>query len=450
MSPLAPYRRLFALAGPSYVLVAFLGRLPLAMSQMGTLLLVSTATGSYGSGGAAAGALAVANAVGAPGAAAAADRLGQRVVVLVQSVLGSAGLVALVAAAGSGTPADGGAGTGAGVGVPALPLIVLAAATGLVLPQVGPLARVRWRPIIGGAAEGRRLRDAAFSYEGAADEASFVLGPALVGVAAATVSPAGALVTAAALLVVFGSAFALHRTARLVRAAHADGDGGRLLSSALLVLIGAQTCIGALFGATQTGTTVLATEHGQPGVAGLVHAALGVGSVLAGLGTAFVPERIGHARRWLVAAGALVVLAVPLLAVGTIPMLVVVVSLLGLAVAPYMIAVFTLGERIVPAARTGTALTLLAAATGLGYAVGSSVAGRLGDTHGWTASFAVTVVATVAAVVLAATQQRRVERAVVRGDAAEAAAENPLRTSEEVAAIATTSSDAAGGAALGE
>src|SRR5829696_2389929 len=64
VSPIASYRRLFSLAGPLYVVVAFVGRLPLAMAQMGTLLLVAGTTGSYGTGGAAAGALAVANAVG--------------------------------------------------------------------------------------------------------------------------------------------------------------------------------------------------------------------------------------------------------------------------------------------------------------------------------------------------------------------------------------------------
>ena len=41
MSPLASYRRLFSLAGPLYVAIAFIGRLPLAMAQMGTLLLVA-------------------------------------------------------------------------------------------------------------------------------------------------------------------------------------------------------------------------------------------------------------------------------------------------------------------------------------------------------------------------------------------------------------------------
>ena len=103
MSPLASYKRLFDLAGAGYVLVAFLGRLPLAMSQLGALLLVSTATGSYGLGGLAAGALAVANALGAPVAGALADRVGQRPVVLVQSLLGATGLVALVAQVGGST-----------------------------------------------------------------------------------------------------------------------------------------------------------------------------------------------------------------------------------------------------------------------------------------------------------------------------------------------------------
>lgn len=82
--PFASYRQLLHLAGPTYVLVAFLGRLPPAMSQLGTLLLVWSAAGSCGRGGLAAGALAVADALGAPVAGALADRVGQRPVVLVQ------------------------------------------------------------------------------------------------------------------------------------------------------------------------------------------------------------------------------------------------------------------------------------------------------------------------------------------------------------------------------
>ncbi|MCH1865337.1 MFS transporter [Nocardioides sp. CFH 31398] len=409
MSPLRSYGRLVRLAGPAYVVVAFLGRLPLAMSQLGTLLLVAGATDSYGLGGLAAGSLAVANAVGAPVAGAVADRSGQRPVVLLQSLAGAVALVALVLA----TRAD---------ADPAA-LVGLAALAGLVLPQVGPLARVRWRPVTAGTgADQRRLVDAAFSYEGAADEASFVLGPALVGAVAVAVSPGGSLVVAAGLLAVFGTAFALHRTASLTGGASRGATGGRLVTGVFLTLMAAQALIGTVFGSVQTGATALATAAGQPGAAGMIHATLGVGSVFAGLATAYLPEHVGHDRRVRWAAAGLLVLSLPLLLVSSVPTGVAAVALLGLAVAPYMIAVFSLGERIVPPARVGAAMTLLAAATGVGYAAGSGTAGRLADLApvgaGHTAAFTVTVTATTLALTLAVACRRRWARALAPAPAA--------------------------------
>jgi len=394
VSPVAAYRRLFALAGLPYVVTAFLGRLPLAMSQLGALLLVSSTTGSYAAGGLAAGALAVANAVSAPLSGALADRFGQRPVVLLQALAGGAGLVVLVALSGTGAPTR--------------TLIVAAAATGAFLPQIGPLARVRWRPIT--ARTGVRqpqLVAAAFSYEGAADEASFVLGPALLGAFVVVAAPGAGLLLAAGLLVVFGCAFALHPSAGLTHAARPTSSSrARLWTGALVVLLVAQLLIGIVFGSVQTGTTVLATATGKAGLAGLVHALLGVGSVAAGLSLAAAPERITHATRVLVSAAALLVLGLPLLVVDSLGSLVGVVLVLGFAVAPYMITNFTLAERAAPPTRVGAAMTLLAAATGLGYAVGSGLAGRLADLHGHGGAFAVTVSAAASAVVLAALARR--------------------------------------------
>ncbi len=390
MSPITAYRSLFALTGPLYVVTAFLGRLPLAMSQMGAMLLVSASTGSYAAGGLTAGALAVANAVGSPLAGALADRVGQRPVVLVQSVVGGAGLAALVLLAHLDA---------------ATPLLVgAAAATGVFLPQIGPLARVRWRPITAGSGSRQaRLVDTAFSYEGAADEASFVLGPALLGLLVVLAAPGVGLLVAAALLVVFGCAFALHPTARLAHAARRVGHpAGRLWTLPFVVLLFAQLLIGSVFGSVQTGTTVLATAAGQAGVAGLVHSLLGVGSVVAGVALAALPARVGLPLRLLVSAAGLFLLALPLLWVGSLGSLVVVVLLLGFTVAPYMITTFTVGERIAPTARVGAAMTLLAAGTGLGYAVGSALAGRLADLHGHTGAFSVTTAVTAVALVVAA------------------------------------------------
>nr|WP_253945481.1 MFS transporter [Nocardioides sp. zg-DK7169] len=411
------------MTGWFYVVVAFLGRLPMSMSQIGTLLLVATSTGSYGTGGAAAGGLAVANAIGSPLAGGLADRIGQRPVVLVQSVLGAAGLGALVALT------DAGAADGV--------LIASAALAGFFMPQVGPLARVRWRPITQEAGSGQgRLMSAAFSYEGAADEAAFVLGPALVGGLVALASPGGALVSASVLLLVFGSAFAIHPTARLTgRAVQGAAEvGGRLFTPLLGGLLLAQLFVGMLFGSVQTGTTALADQAGHPEVAGLVHALLGVGSVLAGLATVALPERFGLERRVLAFAAALVVLSTPLLGVDSIGALIAVVLLLGFAVAPYMISVFTLGERLVPMSRVGMAMTLLGGATGVGYALGSGAAGRAADAEGYGAAFVVTVAATVGAVLLALLGQRPVRRAL---DAASRASDATAEAAVSSAAAAS-------------
>lgn len=389
MSPIASYRRLFAVAGPAYVVTAFLARLPLAMSQMGALLLVSHTTGSYAAGGLAAGTLAVVSAVASPLAAAVADRVGQRPVLLVQSVASGLALLALVALAATGRPAA--------------VLVTASGVAGAFLPQVGPMARVRWRPLTAGqGAHQPRLVSTAFSYEGAADEASFVLGPALLGVLVSVAAPGAGLVLAAALLLVFGTAFALHDSARLTHAVRSvAGARTRLWTLPLGLLLLAQLLIGTVFGSVQTGTAVLATSAGHPGSAGLVHALLGVGSVAAGVALAAVPERVALTARLLVAATGLLVLSLPLLLVGSLGSLVAVVLLLGFVVAPYMITTFTLGERVAPPTRVGSVMTLLAASTGLGYAVGSGVAGRLADDSGHGAAFAVAVGATGTALLVA-------------------------------------------------
>ncbi|WP_299275212.1 MFS transporter [uncultured Georgenia sp.] len=388
MSVLSSYRRLFALTGPLYVVVAFVARLPMAMSQMGILLLVAEVSGSYGGGGAAAGAFAVVNALASPLAGALTDRIGQRPVLLVQSVGGALALLALVVLSGQ--------------DVPWQLLAVVSGVAGVFVPQVGTLARVRWRELTrakGG--QGFKLLSTAFSYEGAADEASFVLGPAIVGTTAAVVSPAGALLLAAGGLAVFATWFALHPTVALVRGHRGvrDGAGGRV-GPLLLGLAAGQLLVGAIFGSVQAGTTALATVAGEPGLAGLLHAVLGIGSVVAGLAIVVLPERFRLADRLPVFAGGLAVLTVPLLAVHSLGTLAAVLLVLGLAVAPYMITIFSACERVVDPSRLGAAMMVLAAATSLGYALGSSTAGRLADVGSYPFAYRVTIAAGTAALLL--------------------------------------------------
>lgn len=425
MSPLNSYRSLFGLTGPTYVLVAFIGRLPIAMSQLGVLLLIAGTTGSYAAGGASAGALATANALGAPLWGARADRLGQRRVVLFQSLAGSAALAGVLVAAHSGLAWGWAAGA--------------SAVAGLLMPQIGSLARVRWRPIAAGSGDEHHLVDTAFSYEGAADEASFVLGPALIGLAVAVADPTIALAAAVVMLAVFGTWFGLHETASITHAATSGTSrAGRLLTPALAVLGVTQLVIGMVFGSVQTGTAALSTSAGQPGLAGLFHALLGVGSVAAGLAMAALPASFGLPDRLRAFTAALVVLAAPLLLVDSLAALAPVLLVLGLSIAPSMITTFTLAERITPPSRTGAAMTALAAATGIGYAVGAAIAGRLADWGGHGPAFAVTVaagglVAAVTWTLRGVLRSAEVLPAPPRGPLPEAG--SSTRTGEEPAAV---------------
>lgn len=402
------YQRLFALTGPLYIIVAFIGRLPLAMSQIAALLAVQGATGSYTAGGVTAGALAVSNAVGAPVAGALTDRIGQRPVLLVQSIMGTLGLAALAWLTAVQE-----------TGAAWWHLPVVAAVAGVFTPQVGTMARVRWRPISKDRnSEDPKVIDAAFSYEGAADEASFVLGPASVGVIAAVLNPVAALWIAAGLLGAFGTWFAVHQTVRLVGRAPASTEAiGRVLTPALALLAACQLSVGMVFGSVQTGTSVLANQAGEPGLTGLLHGLLGAGSVIAGLAVVAIPEAYAYERRLRLFTAALVVLAVPLLFVSSIGTLSLALLAFGFAIAPSMITTFTLAERTTPVRRLGAAMTLLAATTGGGYAIGAALAGRLADLAGHQPAFAVSVGATVLAFLLALAGARTLRSAMARAQA---------------------------------
>lgn len=203
------YRTLFSLPGGTFVAVSALARLPLAMSQLGTLLLVSSpqVSGRLGPGGLAAGVVALAIAIGSPFFGALTDRHGQRVVLLAQSLVGGTALIAegLAAVMGAAWPV----------------VAVMGGLAGFFLPQIGTMARVRWRAM--GAANPTMeagILETSFAWEGAIDEASFALGPAAVGALAVLAGPVPGLIVAGAMLVVLGSWFALDPTSKLLSLIH--------------------------------------------------------------------------------------------------------------------------------------------------------------------------------------------------------------------------------------
>ncbi|MFD1213161.1 MFS transporter [Arthrobacter sp. GCM10027362] len=390
------YRRLPEIAGRSFQPVGFLARLPLAMLTVGALTLVTTASGSYALGGMAAGAVGIGAAAGAPGQGYLADRKGQRRVLLVAAAahsLAIAGLLAVVRFV------PGFAGSGAGV--------VLAAALlmGLTCPQVGPLARVRWMAMTDGHPQ---VRDTALSYESTADELTFVLGPALVGLLAALVAPWLAFAVAAVLTLTMVSAFALHPTHRTVgpaagRAHSGPPRPGRLRLAALvpaaLPVLG-MAAMGAFFGATQNGLSAFGGSFDAAESAGLLYALLGLSSAATALSVAFWPDRFAHTWRWILSAAALLAFTLLLLLPQSPAPMVAALLAAGLPVGPAMVTIYSLGAMLAPAHRLGTVMSMLASGVVLGSALGAALAGGAAQAHGHAGAFLVAAGAAAAMLLL--------------------------------------------------
>ncbi|GIG03410.1 MFS transporter [Catellatospora coxensis] len=410
----ASYRDLVRITGPWFLVLSFLARLPAAMGPLGVITLVVAATGSYGTAGLATAAFGIGAALGGPVTGTLADRFGQRAVGIATAIVDAAAYAALVLAV-----------TG-GLSAAVLPLAALA---GFAMPQVGPLVRVRWAVLLGDRGQQRRL-PTAMAYEGAADEASFLAGPALVGILALSGWAGAPLLVGSVLTVLAAVPFALHRTVPpVLRAPRADApagpaaaeDAGRMPFSRVAVLVAAMSVIGIVFGATQTGVTAFADSIGSAGSAGLIYAVLGVGSAVAGLAVAWLPESLGPVSRYVWSAAALVGgSATLLLAHSTLSALGTVV-VLGVTAAPYLISGYALAGRLCPPRRAGMVMTLLASGVVAGVSLGAAAAGRLADAYGYRGAFTVPLAAAVLGLALAALVAPGLRRAVHAADRADAA-----------------------------
>jgi MFS family permease len=375
MTSAADDRSLIAHTGFSYFPIAFLARLPFAMMVVGVLTFVVDARGSVALGGLTSAAVGVGTVLTGPLIGGAVDRFGQRRV-LVPVGLGNAALLGafpLVAAS------------------PASDAVLLGTALliGATAPQAAAMSRSRLLAIIRGRmSPTRALRTfgRTMSYESAADETAFVIGPVVVGILASFLAPWAPLAGAAALSFVFVTAFALHPTARVDSAsavpAAAVAPVRALLRPRVLVLVAATFAVGMFFGATLTSLTAFMAEQGRADAAALLYGLMGIGSAVLALAVAVMPARFGLRHRWLVFAGILSASAVGFALSGSVAAVAVWLCLLGLGVGPTLVTLFSLAGLRSPAGRSATTMTILGSAVALAQSLASAATGAVAEAHG--------------------------------------------------------------------
>ncbi|WP_231558143.1 MFS transporter [Modestobacter caceresii] len=386
-SPLVPNPYLHVLRTPHalpMVLAAFIGRLPLSMIGLGSVLLVQSETGSYGLGGAVAAVGAIATAIAGPVIGRLADTHAQRRVLLgVLAIFIVSGVAFLWSVRG---------------GWPLWTVFLSAAAAGASIPPVSSMIRVRWTHLLRGTP---RL-PTALAMESVVDEFVFIVGPVLVTFLSTTGHTTSGVVTAFTLATVGSLLFAAQGHTEPPPAVHGHRRGAsaiRVRGLRVLFVVGA--AVGAILGALEIGLVAFADEVGQRSLSGLLIAGLAAGSMFAGIGWGVVHWKVRLRHRLVAALVVLTVLTVPLVLVTSYWLMLPLVVVAGVAVSPSLISAFTLAEVLVPRSAVTEAFTWIGTALALGVAIGASVAGKIVDTVGANASFLVaTVAAGLAAVVV--------------------------------------------------
>lgn len=392
-SALAHYRILPTISSGPAMVLAMIARAPIAMVPLGTMTAITASTGSVATGGLATALVAIAIAVASPLIGRWADRHGQRFVLTLLTPIHALALFTLLLAALRGWEG------------PALWATCLA--VGLSTVPVGSFTRARW------IQRTSRPRDlaTAFSYESTVDETTFVLGPALVGIAASAAAPSAPLGLAATLVVLAGIPFALTAPRADDGGTSPTGNmldgGGQAGTAALprpsiptimwavvpsLIVMG---CIGTFFGSVQAGTTERAALLEVPGQAGLVYALMGLTSAVMALLTVLVPERVSLATRLLVGGTGMALFIGFTLLQGSMGPTAWGLLITGIFIGPTMVTAFSLADRRTPPGGTAVAMTSMQSSVTIGVSAGSAAGGALAASVGPWGGFAVGMGASV-------------------------------------------------------
>lgn len=380
------YRELFQARGAKgFALAGLLARLPLPMTGIGIITMLSQITGSYGLAGAVAATFVLTYALMSPQISRLVDRHGQGRLLPAAAGLSVLGILLLLACS-YWRLAD-------------WTLFVGAALAGF-MPSMSAMVRARWTAIYRGKAQLKTT----YSLETVLDEVTFIAGPPIsVGLSVAVLPQAGTLAAAVFLAIgVFALAVQVG-TEPPVEADAATGQGSmsvfRLADVRLLTLL--MVAMGLIVGTVDIVSVAFAEQMYMPAAASVVLSCYAIGSCVAGL--VFGVLKLDTPLHKLLLLGGLATAAttLPLLVVGNIIGLAIAVLVAGLFFAPTMIVAMSLVERIVPESKLTEGMTWLLAGLNVGVAGGAAASGQVVDVWGAQAGFNVALAAGAAVLLVA-------------------------------------------------
>ncbi|WP_330296632.1 MFS transporter [Streptomyces sp. NBC_00503] len=380
-----PYRRLFALPGTrGFTTGNLIARLPTGMFGISAVMMIAGQRGSYALAGAVVAAGLAATAVVAPWTARLVDRHGQARIAVPATLIAVLGSLCLVVCVRTQAPA--------------WTLFASYAATATT-PNIGGMSRARWTHLLG---DDRAAHHTAMSFEQAADELAYMLGPVAAAFLCTAVFPEAGTLTGAALLLTGMLVFTAHRGTE-PPPSPPSRSGARLRS--LFPLLPLFLALGAMFGSLEITSVAHLGAHGLGALSGPVLGLQAAGSCAAGLLYGTLRPR-GLATCLAALAGAM---ALPWAAAATGSVLPLALALLlaGMATAPVMVTAMSRIHRVTPPGRLNEGMTLAVTALFAGIAAGSAAAGSAIDHLGTTTPYALPATAALLALLVGARPGRR-------------------------------------------
>ncbi|WP_210580095.1 MFS transporter [Streptomyces sp. GESEQ-4] len=383
----SPYRHLFTLPGTrAFTIGNIVARLPMGMFSVSAILMIAGSRGSYALAGAVTATGLAATAVTAPWIARLVDRHGQARVAVPATTLAALGSLALLLCVRHEAPD--------------WTLFAAYAATATT-PNLGGMSRARWAHLL---KDDTTALHTANSFEQAADELCFMLGPVLAAFLCGTFFPEAGTLTGAVLLLTGMLLFTAQRATEppVQRRKPAKAP---LRTPGMPPLLVACLALGAVFGSMEVVTLAFADAQGHKSAAGAILGLQAAGSCAAGLLYGATKPTGPAERRYPYCIAAMTALmTLPLLAAALTGSLLVLAGALlvaGMATAPTMVTNMTLIQRHTPDGRLNEGMTLAVTALLGGIACGSALGGWTTEHLSATAGFWIPVAAAAAALVIA-------------------------------------------------
>ncbi|MEE3660323.1 MFS transporter [Brenneria sp. g21c3] len=369
-----PYRELFSTPGTiAFSVASLVARISLPMTGIGIITMLSQLRGSYTLAGTVSATFVLTYALLSPQISRLVDRYGQRRILPVTAATSALGIFALLISSWWQTPD--------------WTLFIGAFLAGF-MPSMSAMVRARWTAIH----RGQPRLQTAYSLETVLDEVTFIAGPPLsIGLSVMLFPQAGPLV-AAILLLAGVFSFVVQGSAEPQIETHDSTSvhtGSVIQQADLRLLTLLLVAMGVIVGTVDITSVAFAEQLGQPAAASLVLSAYAVGSCLAGLLFGTIKLKTPLHRLLLLGGLATAATTLPLLLVGSIPLLAAAVFVAGLFFAPTMIVAMSIVERIVPENQLTEGMTWLLAGLNVGVAFGAATSGQVVDIGGAGAGFTV-------------------------------------------------------------